>query len=95
MSLNELVIKTRSFRRFHEDHPLSLETLERLVDTARLTASASNLQPLRYVISTDPAMNARIFPCLAWAGYLKDRNGPVEGERPTGYIVVSGKQVTH
>ena len=90
MFLHELVIKTRSFRRFHEDHPLSLETLKRLVNTARLTASASNLQPLRYVVSTDPTMNARIFPCLAWAGYLKDWDGPEERERPTGYVVVLG-----
>ncbi len=92
MTLRELVSRTRSFRRFYENHPLSLTTLEDLVDVARLTASAANLQPLRYVISVDSHVNAQIFPHLAWAAYLKDWDGPDEGERPTGYIAVLGDQ---
>ncbi|TVQ96574.1 MAG: nitroreductase [Desulfovibrionales bacterium] len=90
MTLRELVSRTRSFRRFYENHLLSLTTLEDLVDTARLTASAANLQPLRYMISVDPQINAQIFTHLAWAAYLKDWDGPQEGERPAGYIVVLG-----
>jgi nitroreductase len=91
MTLRELVSRTRSYRRFYENHALSLATLEDLVDTARLTASAANLQPLRYVLSVDPAMNAQIFPLLSWAAYLKDWAGPEEGERPAGYIVLLGE----
>lgn len=92
MTLRELVSRTRSFRRFYENHPLSLTTLEDLVDTARLTASAANLQPLRYMISVNSEMNDRIFAHLAWAAYLKNWKGPDKGERPTGYIVVLGDQ---
>ncbi len=40
------------------------------------------------MLSADPAMNARIFPALGWAGYLRDWDGPVEGERPAAYIVI-------
>jgi len=90
MTTKELVLKNRSYRRFDENEPLSEETLRELVDLARLSPSAANLQPLRYILSADPLKNARIFPCLAWAGYLKDWPGPSEGERPAAYIVILG-----
>lgn len=90
MTIKELVLKNRSYRRFDENEPISAETLRELVDLGRLSPSAANLQPLRYVLSNDPQKNARIFPCLAWAGYLKDWPGPSEGERPSGYIVILG-----
>lgn len=88
MSFRDLVLANRSFRRFHQDQPVSLDTLRELVDLARLTASGSNRQPLRYILSADPITNARIFSRLAWAGYLRDWSGPVEGERPTAYILI-------
>ncbi|OPY84537.1 MAG: putative NAD(P)H nitroreductase YodC [Syntrophus sp. PtaU1.Bin208] len=90
MMLRELVLKNRSYRRFEENEPLSEETLRELVDLARLSPSAANLQPLRFLLSADSEKNARIFPCLAWAGYLKDWPGPSEGERPSAYIVILG-----
>lgn len=85
-----LVAHARTVRRFRESAPVSMETLEELVSTARLTPSAGNLQPLKYVLSNDPLTNARIFDCLGWAAYLKDWPGPAEGERPAAYIVVLG-----
>lgn len=88
--LSDLILKNRSYRRFHQDVPVSLETLRELVDLARLSASARNLQPLRYILCTDRATNAAVFDTLAWAGYLKDWPGPVEGERPSAYIIVLG-----
>ena len=82
--------KNRSCRRFYEDQTLDVATLEDLVNLGRLSASAANLQPLKYILSCDPKTNAQIFPCLGWAGYLKDWPGPKAGERPTGYIVILG-----
>lgn len=87
-SLRDLVLHNRSYRRFDESHRIARETLVELVELARCTASAANRQPLKYILSTDPEMNDRIFPCLAWAAYLKDWEGPAPGERPTGYIVI-------
>ena len=84
----DLIKKNRSFRKFHQNHALNVETLTDLVDLARLSASAANLQPLRYILSADSQKNAQIFSCLGWAAYLKDWKGPEEGEKPSGYIIV-------
>jgi nitroreductase len=86
----DLVLKNRSYRRFYQGEPIALDTLRELVDLGRLSASGSNRQPLKYILSADPETNARIFSCLAWAGYLKDWDGPAEGERPSAYVVILG-----
>jgi nitroreductase len=88
--IRDLVVATRSIRRFHQSAAVDLDTLRQLVDLARLSASAANVQPLKFALSCEPERNARIFPLLAWAGYLKDWPGPVEGERPAAYIVILG-----
>jgi len=88
--LEDLIRKNRSCRRFIQSRLLDMNTLNELVNLARLSASAANLQPLKYVICCNPEKNAEIFTCLAWAAYLKDWPGPLEGERPSGYIVVLG-----
>jgi nitroreductase len=86
--LKDLIRKTRSYRRFHQEYPIDRETLRGFVDLARLSASGANLQPLKFILSSDPETNAAIFPLLGWAGYLKDWPGPEEGERPAAYIIV-------
>jgi nitroreductase len=88
--MKELVLKNRSCRRFHQEVCVGLETLRELVDLARLSPSASNMQPLKYLLSCNPPRNALVFPHLAWAGYLKDWSGPAEGERPAAYIIILG-----
>ena len=85
--LKDLLLKNRSYRRFHQDHQISGEDLEDMIDAVRLSASARNAQPLKYILSNDPVKNENIFSTLAWAGYLKNWDGPAEGERPTAYIV--------
>jgi nitroreductase len=90
MNVRQLVELTRTCRRFDEKHAVSTDTLASLVDLARLSASAANRQPLKYILVTDPAVRETVFPCLAWAGYITDWGGPAHGERPTGYIIILG-----
>jgi nitroreductase len=90
MTLQELVKKNRSYRRFYEDHPIERQTLVDLVDLARHSASGANLQPLKFFLSHTPEVNAKFFSHLGWAGYLKDWPGPEEGERPAAYILILG-----
>lgn len=85
--IEELIQKTRTFRRFYQDVQISDETLRGLVDLARLGGSARNAQPLKYMLVNDPGTNSAVFPNLLWAGYLPDWPGPEEGERPAAYII--------
>lgn len=92
----DLVERNRSYRRFYENHSLQYQTLKDLVGLARLTASGSNKQPLKYILSCDSQKNELIFPHLAWAGYLKDWVGPSPGERPSAYIIIlHDKNIKH
>lgn len=86
--IRDLIQKNRSYRRFYQDFVIELDTLRELVDLARLSASAANMQPLKYILSCEIHKNGLIFPHLEWAGYLKDWPGPSEGERPSAYIII-------
>lgn len=88
--LKNLILKNRSYRRFDQSVCISIDLLREMLEAARLSGSARNMQPLRYMLFNDPAECARIFPTLAWAGYMKEWPGPEEGERPTAYIVQLG-----
>lgn len=87
-TIRELTISNRSFRRFDQKKAISRETLEELVDISRYTASGANKQPTRYMVFCSPEENSRVFAALRWAAFYKDWEGPAEGERPAGYIVM-------
>jgi nitroreductase len=88
--IDDLIKKTRTFRRFDQSAAVDRRTLEELVDLARHSASARNLQPLKYILSCDSETNEKIFSTVFFAAALKDWPGPEEGERPTAYVVVLG-----
>lgn len=90
MNLRQLIEKNRTVRRFDESHTVSAETLVSLVDLARLSASGANRQPLKYILVTEPDRRELVYPCLAWAGYLANWEGPAPGERPAAYIIILG-----
>jgi nitroreductase len=86
--IRELIYKNRSYRRFDESVKIPSEKLMEWLSLARFSASASNKQPLKYIVSNQTEINEKIFECLAWAGYLKDWNGPQPGEKPSAYIII-------
>jgi len=88
--LQDLVIKNRSYRRFFQEECLDLDIIKKLVNYGRLASSAANLQPLRYVIVNNPETNEKVFTTLRWAGYLKNWDGPLEGEKPSAYLIMLG-----
>jgi len=85
--IEQLVRRTRTVRRFVEKKAIETPLLRAWVDLARLSGSARNAQALKYMIITEEALRAQVFPLLGWAGYLPDWPGPAPGERPPAYIV--------
>jgi len=81
-------IRTRRTIRLFQPTPIPPAALRELVDAARVAPSAANLQPLEFVGVRDPEIVSRVFPALAWAGYVAPRRTPPEGQRPVAYIVV-------
>lgn len=86
--LKDLVLQSRSYRRFDEHAGVSEETLRGLVDLARMAPSGANAQALRFRLVHTPEACAQVFPTLGWAAALPDWPGPKAGERPAAYIVV-------
>ncbi|TGE31674.1 nitroreductase family protein [Desulfosporosinus sp. Sb-LF] len=86
--IRELIEKNRTYRRFYQDVDVSQQTLRELIDLARLSSTGGNHQSLKFFLSQRLETNQRIFKTLKWAGYLKDWDGPEEGERPSAYVIV-------
>ncbi len=86
--ISDLIKKNRSYRRFQQEVAIGDDELREMIDNARLTPSGRNAQTLRYILSNTPEMNEKIFPALAWAGYLKNWDGPAKGERPSAYVII-------
>lgn len=90
MELKQLILKNRSYRRFDESYKIDSDTLESFIDLARLSPSGANKQPLKFLYFNTPEGCNKIFPYIAWAGYLTEWPGPEKGERPSSYIVILG-----
>lgn len=88
MDLEESIYKRRTIRRFKPD-PISLETLRKLVDYARVAPVARNVQALEYIIVNNAEMKEKLFPLVRWANSLpEDQRTPEKGREPTAYILV-------
>lgn len=92
MTLRELLLKNRSYRRFYQEEKIGINDLQEMVANVRFTPSAANKQPLKFLPVTGESMKEKLFAHLKWAGYLKDWDGPEQGERPAAYIVVLGNR---
>lgn len=88
MMLIDRMKQTRSYRRFKQEPAPTMDQLKGLIDIARLTPSAANRQPLRFVLVNEEERLAEVFSTLTWAGYLQDWEGPARGEEPTAYIII-------
>ncbi len=85
--IKELLIQTRSVRRYDEARKISYADLLDIAEGVRLCPSAANLQRLRICPVVGELCNA-VFETLAFAAYLRPWVRPEEGERPVAYLVL-------
>lgn len=86
--IEKLIKKNRSYRKFHQQYEITALNLNDWINLARLSPSPKNKQSLKFIISHTPKKNEFIFRQLRWAGYLKNWEGPEEGEKPSAYIII-------
>jgi nitroreductase len=60
MSFNELASGRRSVRKYKKNSPIPLEHLELCVNSARMSPSACNSQPWKFVVANDPSLTRKI-----------------------------------
>ena len=87
MTFYDLITSRRSIRKFKPE-PISRETLQKLVNAARLAPSAGNLQPLEFIVVDEEKKREQIFSCMKWAGYIAPEGNPKSGEEPMAYIII-------
>jgi nitroreductase len=85
--LLELIKKRRTVRQFQPKNIPGNILLE-LADLGHLAPSASNLQPLEFVLVNDPEVKKNVFSCLRWAAYISPAGNPKPGQEPASYIII-------
>lgn len=88
LSMEELMLRQRSYRSFDESVRPSREELVSFVDNARLIPSSMNLQPLKYKICTEKDECDILLSETKWAAALPHIKLPPEGHAPTAYVVI-------
>ena len=88
MNVYELVKKSRSYRGYDPNRPVSREELVHLVACARLCPSSVNAQPLRYYLAWEPEQVAQLQALTKWARGLPQMTLPHPGMCPTAFIVI-------
>lgn len=86
----EQALKQRRTIRFYEQKAVSRDDVRDLLEAARVTSSAGNLQKLRYVVVQEPQLAEALFKETAYAALVKPRRNPVWGvTAPQTFIVVN------
>jgi nitroreductase len=86
MNIYDLVSKRRTIRSFKEKS-VDEKLIIRLIDAARLSPSAANLQSLKYAFVTDEKTRLEMYPYIKYAGYTPEWEYPFE-ITPTAFIVL-------
>ena len=88
MNYKDLVHSARANRSFDEGRAISKDELVALIDLARHTPAAMNMQPLKFRLVYEKEELDKTLAITAWGGALPELKLPPDGHAPTAYIVV-------
>ena len=86
--LKDLIIRNRSYRGFDPSVKVPEEDLREMIDCARLSPAASNIQPLKCVIITDEDRVEMMHGLVVLGARLPHLHLPFKGTEPPAYIVI-------
>jgi nitroreductase len=86
-SFENLIKSSRTTRRFKKDIKVDKNELKELVNLARMTSSAMNAQPLKYILVTKKEQVEELSKTAQWAAHLYNWSQS-ENERPSAYIIM-------
>ena len=90
MTVYESITKRRTIRKYKQTK-INDDIYKKMINSARLCASAANIQPLKYILVTSEEKCEVVFSTLKWAGYFTDGSGcPKDNEKPVGYVIILG-----
>ena len=90
--LKTLIQDSRTTRRFKKDAIVNFEDLKEILDLARITSSAKNMQPIKYILVTNKDSVEKLTQTAKWATHLKDWNQK-EDEKPSAFILMLNDQM--
>jgi len=77
MSIVELLLSRRSIRKFRKDQ-IPQDELQKILEAGRHSPSASNMQPWRFIVLTDPKIKEQLSH-RQWSGFIKDTAVTIAG----------------
>ena len=86
--LRDILLDDRSYRSFDPRVYVTKAQLMDMIAHVRLAPSSTNLQALKFYLSSDAQTNEKILPLTRWAGLLEEWELPPRGHGPMAYIVV-------
>ena len=90
--LKDLIQNARTTRRFKKDAKVSNEDLKEILDLARITSSAMNAQPIKYILVTKEEEVLKLAQTAKWASHLKGWDQS-EDERPSAFLLMLNDQM--
>jgi len=91
MKIADAIKQKRTIRLFKQDK-IPYKILEECVDSARLSSSARNSQPLEYIIVDDEKVLKKLVPLINFGGFISDDKKAKKGNEPTALIIVLVKK---